>query len=234
MAQTPGAGTGDSVGQFRRYRCATLFNYNCNLSLCGTFLQYLLPLPHNCRLLPTPKETYDLNLIVVTLIISSFRIPTSIFCTKELYNLGLLPCPRLSSKLFYILKTKKSGNECLLWRQVCIQIVSYLEHQKKWYYCLLLNANFRTVGFGTDLWDDCDASISHYSNPTAQAVELRHCCFVCLFLLACLFVCCYKTLQFLLGLPPWARSKTPGSISTRAAAVALNFSSTTRVQPAEL
>jgi len=30
------------------------------------------------------------------------------------------------------------------------------------------------------------------------------------------FVCCYKTRQSLLRLPPWARNKAPGSISTRA------------------
>jgi len=83
--------TGDSVGQFRRYRCSPLFNYNCNLSLCGTFLHKLLAFPENCGLLPTPKETYHLNLSAVTLCIWSFRTPTSIFCTKELYNPGLPP-----------------------------------------------------------------------------------------------------------------------------------------------
>ena len=36
------------------------------------------------------------------------------------------------------------------------------------------------------------------------------------FLFCYFFVCCYKTRKFLLCLPPWARSKTPG-ISTRAA-----------------
>jgi len=61
MAQTPLAGAGDCVGRFRRYLCSTQFNCNCNLSLCGTFLQRLLPLPDNCGLLPTPKETYDLS-----------------------------------------------------------------------------------------------------------------------------------------------------------------------------
>jgi len=33
----------------------------------------------------------------------------------------------------------------------------------------------------------------------------------------CLLVCCYKPRKSLLRLPPWTRSKTPGSISTRAA-----------------
>jgi len=32
MAQTPQAGTGDSVGRLRRSRCSTLFNYNAILS----------------------------------------------------------------------------------------------------------------------------------------------------------------------------------------------------------
>jgi len=36
-------------------------------------------------------------------------------------------------------------------------------------------------------------------------------------LLFCFFVCWYKTRKSLLRLPPWARSKTLGSISTRAA-----------------
>jgi hypothetical protein len=53
----------------------------------------MLPLPDNCGLLPTPKETYDLNVSADTMRISSFRISTSIFCTKELYNPGLLPSP---------------------------------------------------------------------------------------------------------------------------------------------
>ena len=37
IAQTPWADTGDFVGRIRCYRCSTLFNYNCNLSLCGSF-----------------------------------------------------------------------------------------------------------------------------------------------------------------------------------------------------
>jgi len=74
-------------------------NCNCNLSLCGTFLHRLLPLLVNCGLLPTPEETYDLNLRAVTFRISVFRIPTSIFCTKELYNPGLLPSPRANVHL---------------------------------------------------------------------------------------------------------------------------------------
>jgi len=97
VAQTPLAGTGDSVGWFRRCLCSILFNYN--LSLRGTFCERMLPLPDNCGLLPTPKETYDLNVSADTMRISSFRISTSIFCTKELYNPGpgLLPSPRSSS-----------------------------------------------------------------------------------------------------------------------------------------
>jgi len=91
MAQTPRAGTGDSVGRFRHYRCSTLFNYSCNLSLCCTFLPKLLPLPDKRGSLPSPTETYDLNLSAVTFSNWSFRTPTSIFCTEELYNPGLPP-----------------------------------------------------------------------------------------------------------------------------------------------
>jgi len=62
MAQTPGAGTGDSLGRFCRYRCSTRFNYDSNLSICGTLLKKLLPFPDNRELLPIPQETSDLNL----------------------------------------------------------------------------------------------------------------------------------------------------------------------------
>jgi len=88
MAQTPRAGTGDSVGRFRRYRWSTLINYNSNLSMCGTFLQKSIHLPDYCGLLATPKEIHDLNLSAVTLSIWLFRFPTLIFGTQELYN----PC----------------------------------------------------------------------------------------------------------------------------------------------
>jgi len=96
VCQTPLAGTGDSVGRFCCYRCSTLFNYTCDLSLCDTFLQrsWLLPFTDNCGLLPTPKETYDLNLSAVTFRILSFRIPTLILCTKELYSPALFASPR--------------------------------------------------------------------------------------------------------------------------------------------
>ena len=124
------------------------------------FLQCLLPLPDDCRLLPTPKETYDLNLSAVALIILSFRNPISIFCTKELYNPGLLPCPRLSSKLFYILKTKKVVPNIFCEGRFVFKLVHILNTKKSGTtnYCSMLN--FRIVGFGKDLWDDCDASIS--------------------------------------------------------------------------
>ena len=45
----------------------------------GIFLKKLLPPPDNRGLLPTLKETYDLNLSAITLSIWSFRTPTSIF-----------------------------------------------------------------------------------------------------------------------------------------------------------
>jgi len=61
----------------------------------GTFLFTLL-LPSDIRvLLPTPKETYDLNLIKVTWSIWSFHIPTVICGTKNWYYLGSLRFPRL-------------------------------------------------------------------------------------------------------------------------------------------
>jgi len=88
MAQMPRADTGDSVGRFRRDWCSTLFNYHSNLFMCGTFLQKSIHLLDNRRLLATPNEIYDLNLSAVTLSIWSFRTPTSIFCTEELYNPG--------------------------------------------------------------------------------------------------------------------------------------------------
>jgi len=83
MAQTPWAGTGDSVGWYRCYHCSTLINYNSNLSMCGTFLDQLLPPRDNHELLSIPKETYDLNLGAVTPRIWSFRTPTSIFVPKN-------------------------------------------------------------------------------------------------------------------------------------------------------
>ena len=70
-------------------------NYNSNLSTYGTFLFRLL-LPSDIRvLLPTPKETYDLNLSKVTSSIWSFHVPTAICGTKNWYYLGSLPFPRL-------------------------------------------------------------------------------------------------------------------------------------------
>ena len=69
----------------------TLINYDINLSMCDTFLTNLLPLTDNRGLLSTPKETCDSNLFPNILSIQSFRTPTSIFGTKQLYNPGLLP-----------------------------------------------------------------------------------------------------------------------------------------------
>jgi len=66
MDQTPRAGTGDSVGWFRRYHWSTLTNYDSNLSMCGTFLKSLLPPPDIHELLSASKEAYDLNLSAVT------------------------------------------------------------------------------------------------------------------------------------------------------------------------
>ena len=96
MVQTPRAGTGDSVGRFRRHHCSTLINYDSNLSMCGTVLKKLLPPPDNRELMPTPREAYDLDLRAVTREFghSTPRTLTWIFCIKQLYNPGLLPSPR--------------------------------------------------------------------------------------------------------------------------------------------
>jgi len=98
QAQTPQAGTGDSVSRFRHYHCSTLINRNSNLSMCGTFWKKMLPPPDNrdSELMPTPTEIYDLNVSKVALRIWPFRTPTSIFGTKELYNPGWLPSPRVN------------------------------------------------------------------------------------------------------------------------------------------
>jgi len=92
MAQTPQAGTGDSVGQFRCYHCSNLIYYDSNVSMCDIILKKMLP-PNNRESLPTPKENYDLNLNAITLRIWSFQTRTSFFGTKELYRPGLLPSP---------------------------------------------------------------------------------------------------------------------------------------------
>jgi len=73
-----------------------------------SYFQRLLPLPNNCGLLPTPKETCDLNLIAVSLRTSSFRNPTSIFGTQELYTSGLLSSPRLICLFIFCYKPRKS------------------------------------------------------------------------------------------------------------------------------
>jgi len=89
IAQTPRActSTSDSAGRFRRrFRCSTLFIYSINLSMCDTFLIKLIPsLDNSSRLLPTPKETPNLNLSAITFWMWSFRAPTTIFCSETLY-----------------------------------------------------------------------------------------------------------------------------------------------------
>jgi len=51
----------------------------------------------DCKLLPTPKETYDSNLSAVTSRISSFQIPTLILGTKVLKYCAM-PKPDFSCK----------------------------------------------------------------------------------------------------------------------------------------
>ena len=74
-----------------------VFNYDSNLSMCGTFLMKYLPPLDSRGSLSTSKETYDLNLSANTLRIWSFRTPTMIFDTKKLYNLALFPSPHLQA-----------------------------------------------------------------------------------------------------------------------------------------
>jgi len=95
MAQTPRAVKSDSIGRFHRYWCSTLFNSDCNLYLRSTSLIKLLPPLENCRLLPTPKQTHELNLSAIT------SGPNSLRC--------------------YLLHCTPTGHyvQCTLWRPVC-------------------------------------------------------------------------------------------------------------------
>ena len=77
----------DSAGRFRRYRCSTLFNYNSNLCMCGTFLMKLIPPQDNCRLLPTIKVKPNLNLRTW-----SFRAPATIFGCLVPKNCRMVVC----------------------------------------------------------------------------------------------------------------------------------------------
>ena len=114
MAQTPGAGTGDSLGRFCRYRCSTRFNYDSNLSICGTLLKKLLPFPDNRELLPIPKETFDLNLNALLWTFSHFAPQQWFFVLK---NCTSLVCfhPLLSIRI----QSKKSGLGRILFDKSC-------------------------------------------------------------------------------------------------------------------
>jgi len=89
MAKTPRAGTGDSVGWFRSYWCSALFNYDKTFSIRGTFSPKLIHLPDNHGLLPTPKETYDLNLSAITREFGHFEPQHGFFVPK---NCTILAC----------------------------------------------------------------------------------------------------------------------------------------------
>jgi len=56
MAQTPRAGASDSVSRFCCYWCSTLFNYDSNLFVGGTFLMKLLPPLDNRPITANPKR----------------------------------------------------------------------------------------------------------------------------------------------------------------------------------
>jgi len=91
MAQTPRAGTSNSLCRFRRYLCSILFNYDSNLSLRGTSLIKLLLLWIIMDYFQPQKKPIDLNLSVVTLRFWSFRTPTTFFVPK---NCTILVCFR--------------------------------------------------------------------------------------------------------------------------------------------
>jgi len=112
-AQTPRAGTSDYAGRSRRYWCSTPFNYTSNLSTCDTFLRRLIPSLDNCRLLPTPEETPNLNLRAVPLKFLSFCTPTKIVVPKK-YTLrfGSIPSPRWCWCVRCLLITERPKTPC--------------------------------------------------------------------------------------------------------------------------
>ena len=79
--------------------------------MCVTFVKKWLSPPDNCKLLPTPQETYDLNLSEFTARNLSFRTPTSIFGAKELYNPGLLPSHQRGGPISW--KSRRQDNVSL-------------------------------------------------------------------------------------------------------------------------
>jgi len=107
MAQTPRAGTGDSVGWFHRHHWSTLINYNSNLSMCGTFLQSLLTPPDIRDSLSTPKRP-TIWIECSNLRISSFRLPTSIFAPKK--STIMVWCHPLERGLFWKRTPPKQGS----------------------------------------------------------------------------------------------------------------------------
>jgi len=111
MAQTPQTGSNDSVGRSCRYGCSILLKCDSHLAIFGTSLIKLLPPLDKFGLLSTPKETYNLNLSAVILRIWSFGTPTTMFCSKELHNHGLLPSPHTTSGLAKTLPPPLRGGD---------------------------------------------------------------------------------------------------------------------------
>ena len=70
--------------------------------MCGTFLIRLLPPTNNRGFLPTPKETYDLNLSVITSSIRSFRTSTTIVCEGPEFYICLASIPSLAHTFFFL------------------------------------------------------------------------------------------------------------------------------------
>jgi len=99
MAQTPRAGTGNSVGRFRRYRRSTLINYDSNLLIRGTSLVKLISptIFYSLRIIMNYKrdirfefECSDFEHLVIShsnIDLLYQRIVQSFFCFLSLYPL---------------------------------------------------------------------------------------------------------------------------------------------------
>jgi len=116
----------DSVSWFLCCRRSTLFNYQSNLSMCGSFLIRLL-LPSKDRgWLPNSKEAYDLNLNAITLSIYSSRIPTAIFYNNNCTNPWFASIPSLQRVLthncvfliFPVAIIYISSRQCFVWPHI--------------------------------------------------------------------------------------------------------------------
>ena len=112
----------------------------------------------NRGLLPTPNETYGLNLSALTLSIWSFRMPTSIFCTKELYDPGLPPFlfaqpPSPQHTISYCNALQHTATRC-----------NKLQHTAAHYLALQPTATHHRIGHTTQ---------SHLSHTTCHTAQIK-------------------------------------------------------------